>query len=158
MDPLIEAQSRRLESILPMILRTIYPPREDDPFAELPLMQLRVLRSLSDGRRSMSDLAEELRMSASRLTHLLTRLETAGLVEKTHDLEDRRVKYIDLTPKGMSQMETHRSLRSGRAGDILATLSKADRDALMDSLEKLYAHAKTVSLAAAIGHEAESVR
>ncbi len=139
----IEEQARRLEAILPLILRTIYPPREDDPFAELPLMQLRVIRSLSVGERTMSDVAEELGMSASRLAHLVARLESVGLVVKNCHPEDRRVKFLCLSEVGRVQMQTHQSLRANRATEILSQIPPSRRALVMESLEDLYHHAKS---------------
>ena len=142
MNPSISEQARRLEAILPLILRTIYPPREDDPFAELPLMQLRVIRTLSQGPRTMSELADDLHMSASRLAHLVTRLQTVGLVEKHCHSDDRRVKSVELTELGATQMQTHQNIRSERAADILSSLGEQDRENLMSSLEGLYRQAQ----------------
>lgn len=155
MDQLVNEQARRLESILPLILRTIYPPREDDPFAELPLMQLRVVRTLSTGPKSMSDLAEELHMSPSRLAHLITRLEAVDLVRKTSHPEDRRVKSVELTALGDSQMRTHQGLRAERAADILSSLPQEERDTLMTCLEDLYRQAKSIHPPATIREHAE---
>lgn len=138
----------RLEALLPLILRTIYPPREDDPFAELPLMQLRVIRTLSNGKRPMTELADELRMSASRLTHLVTRLEAVGLVRKQCHDADRRIKLVELSDEGLRHMQTHMKLRSGRAQEILNSLSVEERAVLMESLENLYAQAKGMALVA----------
>lgn len=145
MDPRIEEQAHRLEAILPLILRTIYPPREDDPFAELPLMQLRVVRALSGGSRTMSEVAEELRMSPSRLAHLVARLEAADLVQKRCCAEDRRIKFVELTPLGKSQMGGHQRLRAERAAEILEGLNGDERSMLMESLEGLYRQAKSVA-------------
>jgi DNA-binding MarR family transcriptional regulator len=158
MDPRVEEQAKRLESILPLILRTIYPPREDDPLAELPLMQLRVLRTLSDGRKPMSDLADELRMSVSRLAHLVSRLENAGLVEKHADPEDRRIKIVGLTQTGLSHMATHRALRSVRSAAILDSLSEEERDSVMATLELLFQRAKSISQVGSVAQEVEILR
>lgn len=155
MDQRVEQQARRLESILPLILRTIYPPREDDPFAELPLMQLRVIRALTSGPKSMSDVAEELHMSASRLAHLVSRLEASELVRKHCQPEDRRVKVVGLTEQGAAQMQIHQDLRSGRAADILTSLPCEEREALMQSLENLYRQARTIHPPTIIREHAE---
>lgn len=157
MDHQIEEQAHRLEGILPLILRTIYPPREDDPFAELPLMQLRVVRALSGGPRTMSDISEDLRMSPSRLAHLVARLELVELVQKRCCAEDRRIKFLELTPLGKSQMDGHQRLRANRAAEILKGLSQEERSTLMDSLEGLYRQAKSVAVAPEIREDVPEV-
>ena len=157
MDHSIEEQAQRLEAMLPLILRTIYPPREDDPFAELPLMQLRVVRTLSNGSKTMSDIAEDLRMSPSRLAHLVARLEHVELVQKRCCEEDRRIKFLELTPLGKSQMDAHRQLRASRAAEILEGLSQHERSTLMDALEGLYRHARSVAVAPEIREDVPDV-
>lgn len=151
-----KAHAERLEALLPLILRTIYPPREDDPFAELPLMQLRVVRTLANGKRPMNEMADELRMSASRLTHLVTRLQAVGLVQKQCDSADRRVKIAELTEEGIRHMQTHMKLRSGRAQEILSSLSEEEQATLMASLENLYSQAKGMSMVADVSIENRS--
>jgi DNA-binding MarR family transcriptional regulator len=153
----VKTHAERLEAILPLIMRTIYPPREDDPFAELPLMQLRVVRTLAGGKRPMTELADELRMSASRLTHLVSRLETVGLVHKHCHSSDRRIKIVELTEEGSRHMQTHMRIRSSRAQEILNSLSADEQTVLMESLENLYQRAKGMSMVAEPGIESRSI-
>jgi DNA-binding MarR family transcriptional regulator len=153
----VRAHADRLEAILPLILRTIYPPREDDPFAELPLMQLRVVRTLANGKRPMTEVADELRMSASRFTHLVSRLEAVGLVRKHCHPGDRRIKLVELTEEGAGHMQTHMKIRSSRAQEILSSLSEEDRLVLMQSLENLYGQAKAVTMVSDVEIEARSL-
>jgi len=49
---------------------------------------------------SMRELAERLYLDPSNLTALVDRLEDLGLVERTTDAGDRRVKRLVLTPRG----------------------------------------------------------
>jgi len=71
--------------------------------AELQLSpaQCHVLHLLEPGRPiPMGQLAETLACDASNVTGLVDRLESRGLVRRRASAEDRRVKVLDLTPKG----------------------------------------------------------
>lgn len=63
--------------------------------------------SESDGHRMrMSDLATSTLQSKSRLSHQITRMESAGLVRRVNCESDRRGLYAVLTPEGMETMRT----------------------------------------------------
>jgi len=68
---------------------------------ELSPAQCHVLRLLEpDKPIPMRQLADGLCCDASNVTGLVDRLESKGLVRRTASDEDRRVKVIELTPKG----------------------------------------------------------
>lgn len=50
--------------------------------------------------RTVSEIGETLLLESSTLTPLLKRLETAGMVRRTRDLDDERVVRIQLTREG----------------------------------------------------------
>jgi DNA-binding MarR family transcriptional regulator len=61
-----------------------------------------------DGRLRMAELAERVVLSASGVTHLVTRLERDRLVQRSVDKGDRRSFFAALTPAG------HQRLRDAR--------------------------------------------
>ena len=61
-----------------------------------------------DGRLRMTELAERVVLSPAGVTHLVTRLERAGLVGRSVDEHDRRSFFAALTRAG------HRHLRESR--------------------------------------------
>ena len=54
----------------------------------------------------MSELAEAVHQSRSRLTHTITRMERSGLVERTTCPTDRRGVWAELTTEGFALLET----------------------------------------------------
>jgi DNA-binding MarR family transcriptional regulator len=66
--------------------------------------QVRALYALRDPL-SMRELAERLYLDPSNLTALVDRLEDLGLVERQADAEDRRVKRLVITEKGVHLSE-----------------------------------------------------
>jgi len=63
------------------------------------------LAEAPDRALSMSDLAERLKITRSRLTHAVTRLEAAGHVERRGLPENRRVQLAALTDHGIRALE-----------------------------------------------------
>src|SRR5436305_3311836 len=91
-----------------------------------------------DHRLGMSVLAREAMLSPAGITHLVTRLERDGLVERKLDPADRRKWFTVLTEEG------DRALRAARRTHnmvlrrtFLATTSAADRQLLQQLWRRL---------------------
>ncbi|MGZ4674948.1 MAG: MarR family winged helix-turn-helix transcriptional regulator [Acidimicrobiia bacterium] len=70
-----------------------------------------VLAALSDapnGRLRMTDLGERVVLSASGVSHLVTRLGRDGLVRRTADPEDGRSFFAELTRAGSRRLQDSR--------------------------------------------------
>lgn len=68
--------------------------------------EILVCLSEAEGRRlRMSELAELVHQSRSRLTHAVARMEKSGWVERTSAAEDRRGVVAQLTPRGYALLE-----------------------------------------------------
>jgi len=125
------------EATLPIVMRQLYHVNENEPLGEVPMMQLRVVRLLFSEPKSVAAIAKELRMSPSGLAHLLARLEDAGLVARYDDVNDRRIRYAELTPLGIEQLTRRRSMRRERALRLLERLSPEERVQVMTTLKLL---------------------
>lgn len=62
-----------------------------------------------DGRLRMADLADRVALSASGVTHLVTRLERDGLVRRIVDEHDRRSFFAALSLTGRERLSASRS-------------------------------------------------
>jgi DNA-binding MarR family transcriptional regulator len=96
----------------------------------------------SDEGRTMRALAEEWGCDASNATWIVDRLERLGLAERRTPAEDRRVKLVFLTARGVAvrkqiQDAFHTTPRA------LLTLERADLEALARLVEKLEAKQDT---------------
>jgi DNA-binding MarR family transcriptional regulator len=72
------------------------------------LGEYEILVTLSEAperRVRMSELADAVHQSRSRLTHTVTRLENAGLVDRSNCPTDRRGVWAHLTDAGMELLE-----------------------------------------------------
>lgn len=97
-----------------------------------------VLTALDDTPvRTQAALANAIGADKSRIIGTLDELQDAGLIERTPDPADRRVRLLSITPKGR---RVRRSVRKGiRAHEdrILATLEPADRQAFLRAVRTL---------------------
>ncbi|MFF0094861.1 MarR family winged helix-turn-helix transcriptional regulator [Streptomyces canus] len=66
---------------------------------------LAYLSSVPDQTLTMSELAERLRITRSRLTHAVTRLQQSGYVDRRDDPANRRNQLALLTPQGRELLE-----------------------------------------------------
>ncbi|HMS59784.1 MAG TPA: MarR family transcriptional regulator, partial [Tepidiformaceae bacterium] len=75
---------------------------------DLPLSWYDVLVQLEEARGSrlrMTELAAAVLLSKSGLTRLVDRMCTAGLVNRSADAEDRRGRWVQLTPAGRKRLQ-----------------------------------------------------
>ena len=71
---------------------------------DMSVAQVRALYALREPL-SMRELADRLYLDPSNLTALVDRLEDLGLVERQADADDRRVKRLVITPRGVQLSE-----------------------------------------------------
>jgi DNA-binding MarR family transcriptional regulator len=108
-----------------------------DPAGQLPLAQLRVCGMLYGGARQMSALGRELGVSLSAMTQIADRLERARLVKRIAEGNDRRVRCLQLTPRGQRMMQLREAARVGRVLTALEHLAPNARSEVVGALETL---------------------
>lgn len=131
-------QPKALTAILMSLIRELIAVDEDSA-SELPLRQLRVCSLLHERQWTMSDLSRELGVSLSAMTQIADRLERAGLVKRCAEGSDRRVRSLQLTPRGERIMMARENARLARASGALSRLGATDQAQVLQSLETLLA-------------------
>ncbi len=97
--------------------------------------QLAALSHL-DVPRSQRELAESLHFDASNITDIVDRLEARGLVVRTVDPDDRRIRRIVRTPEG--EVLRRRALDEALAtAPTVAPLSASEQRTLCELLGKI---------------------
>ncbi|GHB82898.1 MarR family transcriptional regulator [Streptomyces umbrinus] len=79
--------------------------RRDTGMTHADYVLLACLSSVPDHSLTMSELAEHLKITRSRLTHAVTRLQEAGHVDRHEDPDNRRQQLATLTPQGLKLLE-----------------------------------------------------
>lgn len=133
-------RAQKLESLLPRVLRRMFSSSESDELADLSLAQLRILRAVLDCPHTAGEVVELLGYSPSGLSQLTQRLVAAGLLIKSKDTHDARIKHLELTPKGRMLMEGRRESRVREAEQVLSGLNEVEQQELIRLLDKV-AHA-----------------
>lgn len=101
--------------------------------------QSRLLRTVarSSAPPRMADVAEQLGVVPRAVTSLVDALEERDLVRRAPDPGNRRVTRIEVTEGGRATLARLRRARRAAAEEILAPLSRAQRDELSDLLARL---------------------
>ncbi len=133
-------QARQMTALVLSLTRQLL--AVDDQAAELPLRQLRVCMVLHDGPRSMSALSRELGVSLSAMTQIADRLERAGLVKRSFEGSDRRVRSLQLTPRGQKIMQMREQTRIKRVSTVVERMSPQSRKEVLTSLNVLLSACK----------------
>jgi DNA-binding MarR family transcriptional regulator len=137
-----------LERILPEIARRMFTVPPGSPLAELPNAQLKVCSLLLEGRRTMSQIGEEMNISVSAVTQIADRLEKAGMVRRVSDDSgadnDRRHRYLALTEFGEDLLQARRAQRRTRVAAVLSRIPAHEREAIRHALERLLVASREV--------------
>src|SRR6266699_3595430 len=87
--------------------------------AELSRTELGLLRTLSDGPRRITELAELEGLAQPTTTILIKQLEQEGLVQRERRSDDGRVVLVDLTKNGRVALEAYRERVREALGEYL---------------------------------------
>jgi len=109
----------------------------DDPAMDLPLRQLKVCMALLHSSCSMTEISQEVGLSRSSVTQVSDRLERRGLVERELQSDDRRVRKLKLTQKGLQLMRSHERKQLQRIAAVLKELSKSEIEDMLAGLAVL---------------------
>jgi len=97
-----------------------------------------VLISLKSGQlASQRELADAVGIQAATLTHHLNAMESAGLVTRRRDPENRRLHLVELTPQGDALFFRMRDAAMVFDQRLRAGLSQPDVDQLEELLARL---------------------
>jgi DNA-binding MarR family transcriptional regulator len=108
----------------------------------LPDYEVMVRLSERDGRRMrMAQLANEVASSKSRLSHQITRLESAGLVRRVDCGDDARGVFAELTEKGMARLrETAPTHVYGVHAHLIDLMTAEEKATLAAIFERVLEH------------------
>lgn len=93
---------------------------------------------------SLGEVAERLHIGKSGLSGLVDRMETAGLVERTPDAEDRRRIGLHLLPAGRELAERSRPITKAINAELLEPFSSKERETIARFLDHVTSHSQGV--------------
>lgn len=111
----------------------------DEPFAQLPIAQFRLLKALPDDEigLKMGKLCEKLMIKASALTQVADRIIRQGLAERVDDPLDRRSVRLRLTSAGRQQMHERSERRRARLERIWRSISPTEQEEFLNAVRVL---------------------
>ncbi|GKU79465.1 MarR family winged helix-turn-helix transcriptional regulator [Paenibacillus sp. L3-i20] len=100
--------------------------------------QLNVLELLLDSQpKKPSDLIQYLSTTPAAITTLLDRMERNELIERTRDVNDRRIVWISVSHKGKAEAERGRTIRGNLIEHSLDRISSHNQQLLVYLLGKV---------------------
>src|SRR5882724_12080851 len=105
--------------------------------ADLSRTELGLLRTLSDGPRRITELAELEGLAQPTTTIMIKKLEQEGLVQRERRSDDGRVVLVDLTESGRVALEDYRERVREALGAYVAEISDEQVDQLAAATETL---------------------
>ena len=86
---------------------------------------------------TMQELGEELGVTKSRVTALVTELLEKGFVIQSVDKKDKRKKYLQLSPKGLEHMDDHKRAYENWFEEIWSKFNSSEKEAFRITLTKV---------------------
>ncbi len=113
---------------------------------ELTMPQFRALVTIRRfGRQTGRELAGRLRVTPGTLVPLVDRLEEHGYLRRVPDQDDRRLTWLELTPKADKLFERLWGMGAARIGVAISRLVPKDRAQLRKLLSRLAEHLEAVT-------------
>lgn len=88
-------------------------------------------------RMSAGKLGHALMLASGSTTNRIDRLETAGLIRRTDDPDDRRGVLVELTPLGLRRVEAAVERHLAVERELIAALTEAQQEQLAGLLRRL---------------------
>jgi DNA-binding MarR family transcriptional regulator/predicted GNAT family acetyltransferase len=143
-DELSQEQIRAVRRFNRLFTRQIGVLREGLLHSPYSLVEARIIFELAHRNDlTASDLGKGLGLDAGYLSRVLTKLESANLVEKTRSNSDGRQRLISLTPDGQKAFSLLDQRSNEEVSELLSELKESERVRLteaMGSIERILDH------------------
>lgn len=91
----------------------------------------------NNGMLSQQELGSRFELKPGSLSEILSKLEAAGLIERTRDPKDRRQLFVRLTDQGRAAAQKAHEGREAFRQKAFTCLSPEEQDQLIDMLERI---------------------
>lgn len=141
-DNIESKQEKQLDEILARLLVSAYKIEEKAiqqiSDKTLTLSEIHVLREIPGERpRTMSMVAEGLKISVGALTTAIDKLTEKGYVKRFRGKTDKRTMKVVLTPKGREAYEEHRKFHKQMIDAAISDLNKKEKELLLSTLIRI---------------------
>lgn len=113
------------------------------PLSDLSVTELHTIEAMGMyNTRTMSEVAQDLKITVGTLTTAINKLIKKGYVERKRIEEDRRVVLINVTKKGKLAYRLHQKFHSDMIEEITKGIDEKEERILITALEKLNSYFK----------------
>lgn len=88
----------------------------------------------SVGKSKVQKLAEVAFISSGTITHHINKLVTIGYVKKIKDINDKRITWVEITPKGKKDFNEVHKKHMVYLKDLLAVFTNEEKEVLIKQL------------------------
>jgi MarR family 2-MHQ and catechol resistance regulon transcriptional repressor len=92
---------------------------------------------LHRGQQPVNALGRRIDLTSGAITSAVDRLEARGLVVRSFDPQDRRTRFVSLTPEGTARIREVFGRHKGAMDQAASGLTKAERETLITLIKKL---------------------
>lgn len=111
---------------------------KNGPLSDLSVTELHTIEAIGMyTERTMSEVAQTLKITVGTLTTAVNKLITKGYVERKRIETDRRVVMLHATKKGKLAFRLHEKFHSDMINQTINGISKEEEVVLVSSLERL---------------------
>ena len=108
------------------------------PLSDLSVTELHTIEAIGMySERTMSEVAQDLKITVGTLTAAVNKLIRKGYVERRRTEKDRRVVMIHATKKGKLAYRLHQKFHNDMISQTISGVSKEEEEVLISSLERL---------------------
>jgi DNA-binding MarR family transcriptional regulator len=138
LDPLTEGIVERIQILAKAFDRSLEETLEKFGLDRRAFKVLGKLRAVGHPyRRSAGQLASHMRLSSGAMTNRLDRMESAGLIRRLADPNDRRGTLVEPTEAGLALWDETVGTQAIREAQIASVLDQGDRETLHELLRAL---------------------
>lgn len=130
------AVARKFWELVPRVISAVFAQSRRGEHNLAP-NHLRILRALSKGRCSLSELAKAMEVSLPSMSASVQTLVERGWLERSRSQEDRRSVELQVTALGREVLEEEYSRVTGWTANLLSTLNAEDLRKVEEGLEAL---------------------
>jgi len=139
-DTSIDKYFSRLEAVFMEMVRRLHSELAGQMIPGITGSQYLVLNAInSQGRLTVSEVAEKLGVSLSAITALVNRLVKAGLVARSRDELDRRMVWLEATEQGKETLAKCMESRRKVTSKYFSQLTVEDMKKLIEIYDKVLA-------------------
>jgi len=135
--------ARRLNKILSQLFSNVIKVEETvmkkSKAQNLSVTEIHTLEAIGKGEaKTMTHVAETLKINVSTLTAAINKLVTKGYVNRFRIQEDRRIVLVELTESGKRAVREHEAFHFMLVKEALSQLSEKETERLVESLENVH--------------------